>query len=360
MPVGEPEYIPFPRDQVFGPAWINLAWANEREVLVNAGFRLWRATFPSKTMSPAELPGVQGSFPTISERGRRLAYTNTVYDANVWRIDLDHDRTWIGSAPTRVIASSGYNVNFHLAPDGKQIVFQSTRDNRHSLWIADADGSSTPAPLTSVKGGTPRWSPGGDAIVFDAPSDADNRAVFDIWMIRPQRGPAKAITSSPADHRLPSWSRDGEGIYFSSNRGDGYQVWKRHIKTGEERRITRGGGRAAIEAADGFVYYVKGVSDYSVWRVPEEGGEEVQVLDALLSFNPFTVADAGMYYIPGRRSGGPNKIMFYSFEDGSKHLVYTSEKTLSSGVAVSRDERTLFFSQVDRDESDLMLVESFR
>lgn len=357
-PSGQPQYIPFPDGRTFGPAWFNMDWVNNEEVLVHAGVRFWRANVADGMVRPADTGGGRGSFPSVSVPSQRLAYTNSLYEANIWRIDLDEDRA--GSNPTRVIASTGYNVNFHVSPGADQIVFQSTRDDKHSMWIADLRGGEPPAPLTSRKGGSPRWSPDGGTIVFDAPSDPANRALFDIWSIKPGGGAARKLTTSTADDRLPSWSRDGEWVYFSSDRGDGYQVWKRHLVTGEEHQITQDGGRAAIEGANGFVYYVKAPSDYSVWRVPVEGGTEVKVLDALLSFNPLTASAAGVYYMPGDRSGGPNTIMFYDFEDGSKRVVYRSKKTLSSGLAVTGDERTLYFSQVDASGSDLMIVEGFR
>ncbi len=161
------------------------------------------------------------------------------------------------------------------------------------------------------------------------------------------------------DHRLPSWSRDGEWIYFASDRGDGYQVWKRHVDRGEEKQITRKGGWAAIEGADGFVYYTK-AADHTVWRVPQEGGEEVQILGPLLSFNPLTASDAGLYYMPQRDPDGRSPIMFYDFADGSTHQVYRSPKPLSNGISVGPGERFLLFSQIDREGSDLRLVENFR
>jgi TolB protein len=50
----------------------------------------------------------------------------------------------------------------------------------------------------------------------------------------------------------PSWSADGSEIIFSSNRSGGYEIWSKHIDSGELERVTNGwGGRFPAVSPDG-------------------------------------------------------------------------------------------------------------
>jgi Tol biopolymer transport system component len=90
------------------------------------------------------------------------------------------------------------------------------------------------------------------------------------------------LTTSAADDLSVNWSRDGEWVYFSSNRDETWQVWKVHTQTGREVRITTKGGLGATESPDGrYLYYVKPEpGGYgSIWRMFTKAGREELVMD---------------------------------------------------------------------------------
>jgi Tol biopolymer transport system component len=49
---------------------------------------------------------------------------------------------------------------------------------------------------------------------------------------------------------LPSWSRDGNAIYFTSKRYGEFEVWRVAAHGGKEEQITRNGGYLAFESTD--------------------------------------------------------------------------------------------------------------
>jgi hypothetical protein len=58
------------------------------------------------------------------------------------------------------------------------------------------------------------------------------------------------------------------------------------------------GGNAAVESADGFLYYAKHASSsISIWRVPVGSGAEVQVADGLSDSLNFAVGERRLYFI---------------------------------------------------------------
>lgn len=105
-----------------------------------------------------------------------------------------------------------------VSPDGKWIVFASSRDralDQTSLWIVASGVAMPPHQLT---GGTaidshPAWAPDGSAIVFASTRDKGN---FDLWRLAMQEGkPGELVQlTHGAGHEVtPTVAADGTIIY---------------------------------------------------------------------------------------------------------------------------------------------------
>ena len=71
-------------------------------------------------------------------------------------------------------------------------------------------------------------------------------------------GAATRLTNNPAHDKAPSLTHDGKWIYFGSNRGGQFQVWKMPAQGGDAIQITKKGGYAALESSDGqYLYYAR-------------------------------------------------------------------------------------------------------
>ena len=79
-----------------------------------------------------------------------------------------------GSGSRRLTHKAGYNSAPAWSPDGRRIVFQSTRDGNREIYVMNADGSGK-RNLTRhpARDGRPSWSPDGRRIAFV--SDRDGR-----------------------------------------------------------------------------------------------------------------------------------------------------------------------------------------
>jgi dipeptidyl aminopeptidase/acylaminoacyl peptidase len=49
---------------------------------------------------------------------------------------------------------------------------------------------------------------------------------WSIWLTDVDGGAARQITKEPGDQRAPSWSQDGQWLYFSSALGDSRDIWR--------------------------------------------------------------------------------------------------------------------------------------
>ncbi len=102
------------------------------------------------------------------------------------------------------------------SPDGKRLVFRSTREGKKDLYVIGVDGTGLARLTTSPATDTfPHWSPLGDRIVFASNRTGD----FAIYTIQPDGSDLRQLTRSPGLDMHPVWSPDGQWICFASARG---------------------------------------------------------------------------------------------------------------------------------------------
>jgi Tol biopolymer transport system component len=153
-------------------------------------------------------------------------------------------------------------------------------------------------------------------------------------------------------------------IYFASDRSGSFQVWKTPSgDSGSVRsavQVTKRGGNFPEASPDGkFVYFLRGASPFSLWRIPVAGGEETLVLDSQVVDHNYAVTEQGIYFIGDRETATGIALHFFSLAAGKVRSILSIEKHVY-GISASADGRRLLFTQLDRFESDLMLVENFR
>jgi hypothetical protein len=91
------------------------------------------------------------------------------------------------------------------------------------------------------------------------------------------RKPAR-LTSDAANEVRPSWSHDGQWIYFGWDKGGESRIWKIHPSGGEPVQVSRHGGHA-FETADGQWLCV--VNGSTTLRMRPDGSEETSVRDGI-------------------------------------------------------------------------------
>jgi Tol biopolymer transport system component/DNA-binding winged helix-turn-helix (wHTH) protein len=345
----------------------DLAWTPDgREIIFistrEGGPSLWRISATGG--APQLLMGVgrnEYSF-AISSQGNRLAYLQKFSDSNICRLELSNSATQ-SRRPTKMISSTVEDHSPQYSPDGKRIVFVSTRSGNHEIWLCDSEGAN-PVQLTNLGGritGTPRWSPDGRLIAFDSRPEGN----ADLFVINPESRLPRRLTTEPSGDIVPSWSRDGQWIYFSSNRNGNSQIWKLPVAGGSAVQVTRQGGFEGFESTDGkFFYFAKGRNIPGLWRVPTEGGEETPILDHHRAgyWRYWAIVEQGIYFATAEKPEQP-LIEFFSFGAGRISPVAILEKPILNmvpGLAVAPDGRWLIWSQLDQEASDIMLLENFR
>jgi len=361
---GEPRRVTSDERRVESVAWTpdgsRIVFSTDRSGM----FQLYMV--PASGGTRREVPGAGSDARgiAVSVRGHRLAYVHLEVNPNIWRT-AGPNATGPRLAPAKLITSTRSQADCDIAPDGKKVVFTSDRSGSTEIWVSDSDGSN-PVQLTSYggpEGGSPHWSPDGRWIAFDVRPEEHS----DVFVMGAEGGSPRRLTTSRFEDMVPTWSHDGRGIYFASNRTGTLQIWKIASSGGEAQPVTRNGGFEPQVAPDGkYIYFRKAAPENGlgpIWRIPAEGGDETLVLDGQIDYHSWAPLDTGICLI-NRSPTARETIEFYDFATRKRRRLATVEAEAnapaSAGFAVSPDGRWLLYSHLDQVVNDIMLIDNFQ
>jgi TolB protein len=109
--------------------------------------------------------------------------------------------------------------------------------------------------VTNFKGpvvGIPHWAPDSRSLVFDARPKGHSV----IYAVSLNGGEQQAIIDADFENKKPNWSRDGHGIYYTSNKSGLPQLWKSGVHGEHPVRLTRMECNDSAESMDGrYIYF---------------------------------------------------------------------------------------------------------
>jgi dipeptidyl aminopeptidase/acylaminoacyl peptidase len=105
----------------------------------------------------------------------------------------------------------GTNMALALSPSGETIVV----DLVGQLWeIPVTGGAAVPITAVGEPSRNPRFSPGGDRIVYQK----ERGGQWDLWLLDTSNGIERQLTGPPFDEREPDFSADGQAVVYASDR----------------------------------------------------------------------------------------------------------------------------------------------
>jgi len=335
-----------------------LEWTPDGNEVVFASSRagdktLWRISASGGT--PKELPAV-GAFasqPAIARHGQRAAFVRSTIRKSFWRLDLGPQG--LRRPPVRLVMSSRDDGFPMLSPNGRHIAFTSNRSGSSEVWVCDSQGANA-AQLTSLGfARNPYWSPDSRNIVFEARPGGQNL----LFVIAADGGARRQVTSDEGYY--PSWSRDGRWIYFYARTSGAIETWKVPAEGGNAIQLTKRGGGPGMESVDSkYFYYHK---SQEIWKVPVEGGEETLVTSEQTNFmNIWALGSQGIYFAEPRAAEHQMILKLFRFGSGKSSPIAVLDQPFPgplTRLSLPADGRWLLYDQVDRNESDIMLIENF-
>jgi len=161
----------------------------------------------------------------ISNNGDLVVYTSWPPDANepqIWTINID------GRLPTQL--REGHSPR--ISPDDNMIVFvRKDKDSgMDQIWIMQIDGSGETQLTQNTTYNTiqPIWSPNAKYIAFASSEGLSSKKEnnYDIWLMLSDGSQKTQLTTNGSMDDSPCWDRTGEYIYFRSNRGICWNIWR--------------------------------------------------------------------------------------------------------------------------------------
>jgi len=339
-----------------------MAWSRDgRRIFFStpySGGDLWEIAL-ARPQHPEKLPiGHDAADIAVSPAGNRLAFLQSRRNVNIWRVDLSKPP----EQARKVVSSSRRQTAPDISPAGNQIAFESTRSGSNEVWVSDSDGSDA-VQLSSFgisQTGSPHWSPDGKLIAFDSRVGGE----ANIYIVDPQGGVPRKLAIDIRGNSTPSWSHDGNWIYFTNGEDSpNVRVWKVRSEGGHAVQVTRHEGFNPLESPDGRHVFFS--HELRLWRVGIDGTEEQQVqgMPQLGNYgevwSPF---GSGIYFL--RDNNGRGEIEFFDLSTKSLQRIFVLEKPLildwMGGLPVSSNGKWLLFSQVDEQSGDLMMIENWR
>ena len=357
---GEPAAIHSQVEVVDG----ELGWAHNGKSIIAAirrenAHQLWRFPVPHGN---AELiyssPTDHIVHIAVSPNGTGLVFSAGHFNENILRAELPRRGVQL-SAPSRLVASSRGDEFPQYSPGGKRIAFHSIRSGTWDVWVCNSEGLN-PLQLTRTEKGNsiyPRWSPDGNEIVYNTRRGGHPS----IFVVRADGGIPEHVDTDDMDAEVPSFSPDGRWIYFAGRREKSWQIWKVPRGGGPAVQLTQDGGYIPIVSADNqWVYYTKGYGAPGIWRIPVQGGTEELVIPELEArfYADWALVPSGIYFLNVHSKPSPT-VEFFDF--ATRHrasiMAVDSIHSWSDGLAVSPDSHWLLFPQVEKLQSDLMLLD---
>ena len=334
----------------------HLAWPEPDALVyssdVGGTFAIYRRSLSSGTARWLAGGGDVAGHPTV--RGGLTVYEERLWDKNIWAAPLD------GSPPRLHIASTRWDHSPDVAADGRT-VFISNRTGTYEVWLWSPETERAEA-LTRIGGpiaGRPRWHPDGQRVAFDVRS----RDRSDVYVLELDAREPRRITGDGERSLHAAWSPDGRWLYYASDRGGSWQVWREPTEGGPAEPVTDAGGSVSQVSPDGLWLYVTKPDTPGLWRRPLAGGPESLVTDRVTARGSaaWTVAPEGVYLLTHEPDGEMDASVLLRLDPETgetTEIARPIRPVVNLGLALSEDGQSLLFVQEDQSGADLMMVQS--
>jgi Tol biopolymer transport system component len=168
---------------------------------------LWRSKLDGSERLQLTFPPLRVVLPRWSPDGKQIAFNARVHDApfNIYVISSD------GGQAQRILPSEQTQVDANWSADGNSLVFGADAGvrNKEPIEIVDIRSKHILALPGSSGFFSPRWSPDGRFIAAMTKGTAFRLMLFDF-------SNSKWTEAFGSQMTYPSWSHDGNYIYFQN------------------------------------------------------------------------------------------------------------------------------------------------
>jgi Tol biopolymer transport system component len=191
-----------------------------------------------------------------------------------------------------------------ISPDGSRIAFSRPDDSGfRRIWVAPTDAMDRAVQITDGEAGVwdherASWSPDGRHLCYE-----DTR---DIWTVPADGGAPAAITEDDPKDQHCAWSSDGQHVFFASDRGEVFAIWRARRDGGDLTRVTLGTGDdvSPTVSRDGRrLVYSSRIKRYAITLLDTATGQRASARQAVFMDSPTIAPDRSAIVFSSSKAG---------------------------------------------------------
>ena len=186
---------------------------------------------------------------------------------NIWLHALQ------GGAERALTKGPGGDFQPQWSPDGRTIVFFSSRGGSADIWSVDvASGSLTQLTRDAATDANPCFSPDGSQIAYQ--SDEGGR--LEVWIMQSDGSAPRSLTRSGVLGHFLRFTSGGDAVVFQAAAGGG-QLLSVPVAGGEPSPFAEVAGGSHISFTPGFSRVVDVAGHQVLWATPLARGERARL-----------------------------------------------------------------------------------
>jgi Tol biopolymer transport system component/DNA-binding winged helix-turn-helix (wHTH) protein len=312
---------------------------------------LWRVGMDG---SLTELAGPSTKLGGLSLDGRgNLAFEHWIEVHNIAEIDLDR-----AGEPKILDGSTTVELDPAYSPDGRSIAMISSRSGKQEIWLAGGDRRRQLTRLEADDLFLYGWDPGGKQLLFAMREGSK----VSLRSVRADDGMVRSIVSDdPSTAYSAAWSKDGESVYFSSNRDGPMRIWNINLLTRQMRPVSGPNRSIVIASPDGRWLYLTDGRKPRIWRMPAGGGPEQLVVEPrAFDGQSWQPTDRAIFYL-SRPSGGPPVLKRFDLATRTERTIpVPADLSPYPVLAVRPDEAAFIIGRQKINEVDIHYIAAER
>ncbi len=247
-------------------------------------------------------------------------------------------------------------------------------DTHQLVWV-DRNGGVESLPFEPRTSWYADLSPDDQRIALQIQGDDGN---WDIWIYEIERGASRVLLTTEGNNQGPVWSPDGGWVFFQSDRGGNYDIFKRRADRSLDAELvldTEADVYPASISDDGeMLLFMSGIlSNLDVGRLALDTGETEMLVDTVAreawpSFSPdgrffaFHSDETGSFEVYVREVSGGRRFPVSTSTRGGwwprwsrdgREIYYTSP--VSSGILVAQVDLESFSASDPVEVSDIVI-----
>jgi len=262
-----------------------------------------------------------------SRDGRTLTYLRTTSDGS-FRTDV----LTIADGTTRpMLPGESRPHSGEPSPDGARVAYMLGDGSKYTIWVADSLGGNRQALTTEGFEEELRnsWSPDGKEVLYVS----TRTGTADIWAASISGSAPRQITRNVRRDFAGAWSPDGQWIAFLSDRGKQTDVWVVPAAGGEERRVTNSAAeeRGPLRWRPGTTELTFNVEreKSGLWVVDVDSGKERQLTaDSVLVSDFWSSPDGKQVAVVIERGGGVRELALVPTSGGAMRTLVSVQADL--------------------------------